>query len=55
MAEIGGLPDQCRQHDAVEPMDAMYKTFFQPEGPWVSRAALLDDNVTYAHLPAGVP
>ena len=53
MAIIGGLPDQCRQHDSVWPNEPMFKQFFQPLGPWRSRAELWDDNVTYAGLAPG--
>ncbi|KAK9787466.1 hypothetical protein WJX73_000850 [Symbiochloris irregularis] len=53
MAAVGGLKEQTRQHDCVEPMDPMFRPFFQPQGPWKSRAELWDDPVTYAHLPEG--
>lgn len=53
MAIVGSLPDQCRQHDSVWPDEPMFQQFFQPEGPWISRAALWDDDVTYVRLAPG--
>ena len=52
---VSSLPDQCRQHDSVEPLEPMFKQFFQPQGPWRSRAELWDDPVTYASLAPGTP
>ena len=50
---LSELQDQCRQHDNVWPIEPMFKQFFQPVGPWPSRAELWDDHVTYASLQPG--
>ena len=49
MAAVSSIKYQRRQHDAVE---GSYSEFFQPAGPWLTKAALWDDAETYG--PDGI-